>query len=70
MKYFVVDENKLCYEIPGGTTLGVLAASVLRGSSHSWLDGPIARPIDKSRIRPATANDFEEFRVSPKGHLT
>ena len=68
-KYFVVDENTLCYQQPGQTDLGILHASVLRGATSGINQGTIPMPMDESRKRPALLKDFEEYRVSPKGHL-
>lgn len=67
-KYVVLNENTLCYRIDGQDYhLGVLAGSVIRGG-HDWKNGPVAvGPLDT--LRPATAEDFEFFRVDPKGHL-
>lgn len=68
-KFFVLDENTLVYTKPGMQGLGVLASSVIKGSNHDPKNGNIAEPMDKSRLRMATWDDFETFRVSPKGHL-
>jgi hypothetical protein len=65
--YFVLDENALCYVSPSGGMAGVLASSVIHGSSHDPANGPIALPTKNTR--PATLQDFKAFRVSPKGHL-
>lgn len=70
-KYFVLNEHTLGYLIcssPAGR-FGILGWSVLRGSPYGPLDGwTIIAPGD--RLRFATLDDFEFFRVSPKGHLT
>jgi hypothetical protein len=71
-KYHVVNENVLCYDygqtLAGSPYYGVLASSVIRGSTLGPLDGTmVISPKDK--VRPATIEDFEIFRVSPKGHL-
>lgn len=67
-KYYVLDENTLCYIKPGMIGAGVLAASVIRGSHHDPNNGPISLPIkDEGRVRPATLEDFKTFRVSPTG---
>lgn len=67
-KYVVLNEHTLCYRIEGQPYhLGVLAGSVLRGG-HDWKNGPVAfGPSDT--LRPATREDFETYRVCPKGHL-
>jgi hypothetical protein len=64
VRYVVLDENTLGYinsEQPD--VLGVLAASILRGAVHSWLDGPVAI-LQTKNIRPATVADFNAFRVA------
>lgn len=71
VKYLVVNENTLCYDhgrtLAGYPYVGVLAGSIIKGGHH-WADGPIMiMPTDK--VRPATLEDFEMFKVSPKGHL-
>jgi len=65
--------------VKDGHTLGVirderpdwfepLAGSVLKGG-HDWRNGPVPiSPMDK--IVPATLEDFDFFRVDPRGHLT
>jgi len=68
-EYIVIDENTLCYIRPGMKSAGVLASSVIRGSKHDPLSGPIPIPMDEKRVRPATLEDFKTFRVSPYGYL-
>jgi hypothetical protein len=69
-KYFVCNENTLCYQMEGDPMLGVLGGKPQSGGrSNSPLEEPFfASPLDK--LRPATVKDFEFFRVSPRGHLT
>lgn len=60
-KYLVVNENTLCYAQEGTVMLGVLTGSVLRGG-RDWKNGAIfVAPSDK--VRPATEEDFESYRV-------
>ncbi len=66
-QYVVRDENILGYIC--GNFLGILHASILKGANVCRLSGTTYLPIDKSRIRPATLKDFEEFRVHPGGHV-
>jgi hypothetical protein len=74
-RYVVVDEHTLGYIQEGQTNIGILAASILRGASHTWKDGPLPMPIEAElaaglvTIRPATLEDFNAFRVCPKGHI-
>jgi len=68
-RYFVLNEHTLGYtidEMPG--YLGILHTSVLKGSTFDRLSGPVViSPSDT--LRPATKADFDEYRVSWKGHL-
>ena len=68
-RYFVLNEHTLGYTIdeqPG--YLGILHASVLKGSTYDRLSGPVViSPSDT--LRPATKADFDEYRVAWKGHL-
>ena len=68
-KYFVSDENTLCYHIPNHPWgwFGVLGSSVLRGGLNS--DDGSYPPSMAKNVRPATLADFEFFRVSPVGHI-
>jgi hypothetical protein len=68
VKYVVVNENALCYRIDGSIFHGVLAGSVLRGGPDPLAGQISVAPSDA--VRPATLADFDQFRVSPKGHLT
>lgn len=62
----VVDDKYLCSssseDLP--RQVSVLRGSVLRGASQ--LDGVII-VTERSRVRPATEKDFEDFRVSAFG---
>lgn len=50
--------------------MGVLAGSVVRGG-RDWKNGPVVvyMPLDKDKIRLATKEDFDFFRVCSKGHI-
>lgn len=63
--YVVVNENALGY-LAGAHAVAILA-SVIGGPDPK--NGPIARPMDPAKIRPATREDFARFRVSTAGHL-
>jgi hypothetical protein len=68
-KHFVLNEHTLGYiydEMP--TTFCVLHGSVLKGG-HDWKNGPITLAPGIDKLRPATKADFDEYRVSWKGHL-
>lgn len=67
-RYYVLNEHTLCYTICGSPELlGVLAGSVIRGG-HDWKNGPVSAG-GSDTLRPATLEDFEAYRVSPKGHI-
>lgn len=67
-KYFVCDENTLCYQVEGDTMLGILAGSVIRGGRNP-LDG-VTHASTFRTMRPATVEDFSSFRVMPPRHLS
>lgn len=64
-KYVVMDEHTLGYINPAQPRMmGILHASVLRGSPFGRLDGVV--PIgDTKTLRPATVADFAVYRVVP-----
>ena len=68
LEYVVVNENTLGIIREGyPNTLEVLAGSVIRGG-YNPMNGPIG--ITKNdNIRPATYEDFDTFRLCPKGHM-
>jgi len=73
-KYIVVGEHSLCYRfendtfnLPGYERVGILHGSVLKGGFND-LDGWAIISL-KDPVRAATLADFEEYRVSPKGHI-
>ncbi len=62
-EYFVINENTLGFKI--GRMFQVLAGSVIRGG-HNPINGAIILdPTDK--IRPATKQDFADYRLDSKG---
>ena len=68
-KYLVVNENCLGYadDLTRPFLLGVLQGSVARGGPD-WKNGPVF-VTEQDTVRPATLQDFEDYRVSPKGHI-
>ena len=60
--YVVKDEHTLGYMQDGSNRMDVLAGSVIKGG-HNWKNGSVS--ILGSRIRRATAADFEAYRVQP-----
>jgi hypothetical protein len=67
--YYVLNEHTLGYVYAAKpNSFNVLHGSVLKGG-YDWKNGPVAiTTLDN--LRPATVADFEEYRVSPDGHLT
>jgi hypothetical protein len=69
-RYYVKNDNTLGYITdaqPG--VFGILHCSVLRGGTDDRLQGyTYVAPTDK--LRAATLKDFEDYRVSPKGHIS
>ena len=68
-KYIVVNENCLGYtdDLTVPFQMGVLQGSVARGGPD-WRNGPVF-VTSSDQFRPATLKDFEDYRVSPKGHI-
>jgi hypothetical protein len=67
-KYMVGDEHTLLYKQEGMTyQVGILAGSVLRGGMNPMQGWTVESMF--SVMREATLEDFEFFRVSPKGHI-
>lgn len=62
-QYFVCDENTLCCQVPGDTLIGILAGSVIRGGRNP-LNG-VTHVSTFRTVRPATADDFTEYRCQP-----
>jgi len=67
-QYFVFNEHTLCYQKPEMNDLGILHASVLRGSTFARLQGTFPMPMDASLLRKATLKDFEDYRVHSAGY--
>jgi hypothetical protein len=69
-KYLVGDEHTLVYQQEGTNRLGVLHGSILRGSPYGGpLQGPVPAFMFKV-LRPATLQDFEDYRVMPPKDFT
>jgi hypothetical protein len=73
-KYIVINENTLGYLIEKSNPksefqyAGILHASILKGSTHNWLNGPVL--IHSSDVvRNATLQDFADYQVCSKGHI-
>ena len=66
MKFVVVDESMLGCVFPNGIQM---RAVNFKGQHFDLSAGTYPTPMDKSRMRMATRKDFDEFRVSSKGHL-
>ncbi|MEY2161436.1 hypothetical protein [Rhodanobacter sp. FW106-PBR-LB-2-11] len=62
-RYFVWNENTLCYQAEGDSRLGVLHGSVIRGG-RNWRDGCFT-PTAGDVLRDATLEDFREYRCQP-----
>src|SRR3546814_20377456 len=58
-RYFVSNENTLCYQQPGMTMLGVLASNI---DGRNPINGPFYAST-LVQIRPATREDFDRLRV-------
>lgn len=65
-RYLVCDENTLCYQLAGDSSVGILAGKGRSG--RNWRDGTTHLGTFRT-VRRATLKDFENFRVSPKGHV-
>lgn len=66
--YHVLNEHTLCYLQEGSSVYGVLAGKPQLGG-HNWINGAVSvSRVDK--LRPATRDDFEVFRVCHKGHIS
>lgn len=63
--YAVYQENTLGFLFEGlgdKRHLGILHASVLKGSTYNWQSGPL--DVNMNEVRKATAQDFEAYRVA------
>jgi hypothetical protein len=65
--HYVLNEHTLCYSQVGTSFYGVLAGKPQLGG-HDWKNGPIS-VVSTDTLRPATLEDFEFYRVCPKGHI-
>ena len=65
-EFYVLNEHTLVYSKPKMHGLGVLHASILKGSHYTF--GTIARPMNDRGMRKATKKDFEEFKISHRGY--
>jgi hypothetical protein len=66
IKLIVVNEHTLAYQGQNTRNYNVLHASILKGAPFNVLPEPkILSRLDKVRL--ASEEDFDEFRVSPKG---
>lgn len=72
MKYVVLNEHTLGYLIPEWkNAVGILRASVLRGSPHSDQDGWTMFVPGSDQVRAATEEDFQAYRVQlPRDYFT
>lgn len=67
--YWVYEEHTLGYiDSRQPNVLGILRASILRGSPLSPFSGFTILPPNP-KLRPATREDFDAFNVSTLGHL-
>lgn len=65
VQYVVKDEHTLGYIYDAQPSwMGILAGSVLKGG-HDSLGGPVHILAGYDKLRPATEQDFREFRVVP-----
>lgn len=63
-RYFVINENTLCYQQVGSQLFGTLGRNA---HGRDPMSGPFyAGSADK--VRPATEQDFDTFRVHIGGH--
>lgn len=68
-RYVVVCEHTLGILSPGYPFVEVLVSSPLKGCPCTRPPGNVPIPHDPSDIRNASLQDFEDFRLSPVGHL-
>ena len=71
--YVVVREHTLgyLYRLGSCLQLGILHTSILRGSPWNALASQIMILSNEfEHVREATQKDFDDYRVSSKGHLT
>lgn len=73
LAYVVFKEHTLGYLFRIGNTLylGILHGLVLKGSPYGYLSDNITiASWEFEHVREATQQDFDDYRVSSKGHLT
>lgn len=69
-RYYVKNENTLGYVNDAQPDVfGILHCSVLRGGTHDRLEG-YTYLLPSDNLRAAILKDFEDYRVSPKGHIS
>jgi hypothetical protein len=73
IKFVVIKECMLGYVDPRTPlSAGILGVSVLKGAGSSKIsaqfNGSYPLPYDPNKVRPATQQDFETFRVCPEGY--
>jgi hypothetical protein len=67
IRFVVVEGNILGFILPElPLSVQILSSSIIRGASVSWMDGSYPLPLDPERVRPATRDDFKEFRIDPE----
>ncbi len=66
IKYVVHKESTLGYFENDSNVLSVLHGSVRKGG-YDWRNGPVN--VNPNDCREATQADFDEYRVSSRGHL-
>lgn len=63
-RFFVLNENTLCYQQNGSSMFGTLGSNK---DGRNPMNGPFSiGSLDK--LRPATVADFDTFRVCVKGY--
>ena len=67
-RYIVVDDHTLGYETDRQPGWFAPLAGDIHARGLDWKNGPTV--LFGRATRPATVEDFERFRVSPRGHLT
>ena len=73
LAHVVYKEHTLGYLFRIGSRLhlGILHTSILKGSPLNELSSDVTiLPCEMKHVREATQQDFDDYRVSSKGHLT
>ncbi len=69
VSYVVINENILGYiNSRQPSIIGVLHASILRGATFPNGHGGLMRPMNDKGMRPATRQDFDDYRCSTVGY--